>query len=338
MNRKILTTEQIEKLKEKEQKLFWGLENGKVYPYPNALFNRLRPYSIGGLPATIMLFVTDLCNGYCYDRAKLMSLAFDKCKVVWAEIESLRITSGAGKIAEHAFVETTEFGGGKTWVVDTSTSLIYDKEFYYEMEKPKVNLVFTKKQLMNNPEIKSILASDFEKDKYALALTLPIIEERIKTSKYLGTSLYREKVLSELESFKTAIGYDKLSQEVEEDMKLMYTNPNKLDEKFNIVRDEYGREISRSGVVNPYYKNYEKVKPEDEYFHKIKGDNKKLKEYEQKIIKESCIRIKAEEDEVSRLAKLKLKQIHKNPGVDFYKLIGYGTESQVVKKTDSVLD
>ncbi len=328
MNKKILTKDQILKLKEREDKLYWGLENGKVYPYPNALFNRLRPFCVGGLPASINLFVTDLCNGYCYDRAKLMSLAFEKCKIVYAEIESLRITSGEGKIAEHAFLETTEFGGGKTWVVDTSTSLIYDKDFYYELEKPKVNNIFTKKQVMNDPEIKSILASDFEKDKYALVLTLPIIEKGIKSSKYLGTSLYREKILSELEVFKTAIDYDALCREVEQDMELMRIDPNKLDEKFGIVRDEHWREMSRNGVPNPYYRSWEQ-----EYYESIKADDQKLKEYEDKLVEQSIRRINAEADAIARIAKRRLVEIRKNADVDFYKLLGYGVESYAKKKS-----
>lgn len=165
----------------KNKLLYYGLKNKLIFPYPDALFDRLRPYNVGGIPASIMLHIIELCNGFCYDRSLLMQLALENCQVVHADVESLRLLEGE-ELAEHSFIETTDFGQGKTWVIDTSVGLIYDKDFYYEIEKPKINKVFTKEQCMQNLEIISILASDFNMDKFSLPLTIPIIESSIKQS------------------------------------------------------------------------------------------------------------------------------------------------------------
>ena len=60
-----------------------------------------------------------------------MTLALNNCRVVHANIDSL-CAIGPENMAEHAFVETNEFGGGKEWVIDTSIGLIFDKSYYYK--------------------------------------------------------------------------------------------------------------------------------------------------------------------------------------------------------------
>ena len=313
-----LSAEDIKKLKERDELIFNGLENKKVFPYPSALFDALRPYDVGGFPASIMLFVNEMCNGKCYDRAMLMQLAFDNCQVVHADIESLRITAGE-ELAEHAFVETTDFGGGKTWVVDTSIGLIYEKEYFYEIEKPKVNRVFTKKQCMANPEVKDIIVSNFEEDKYALPMWLPSVEAAIKKSM---------QVIEELEMFKKAIGYDVIRAEIDADLELMRTNPAKLDEKFGIVRDKYGNEVSRNGVPNPYYVSREEWDEEAAFLKCIEGNEKELQKYYAQKLKECAERAKKEDLKTDILAKKRLKEILKNPTANFYESHKSGLKSE----------
>ena len=168
-----LTQEQFEAKHTKM--LIKGMKANKVFSYPKELFDRLRPFCIGGFPASIMLFINEMCNGKCYDRAMLMQLAFKDATVVHADINSLRCQKDCIS-PEHAFVETKAFGGNRTWVIDTSIGLIYEKNFYYKIENPKINKVFTKEQCMQNPDIVDILASNFENDKYALPLYLSTIE------------------------------------------------------------------------------------------------------------------------------------------------------------------
>lgn len=311
---------EIEELEQKHKEwLIKGLKENKVFAFPDVLFDYLRPYSFGGLPVSILLLITEMNNGHCYDRAMLMQLAFDKCRMVYADIESLRIRYGE-ESAEHAYIETDEFGGGKTWVVDTSTGLIYEKEYFDEFEKPKVNRVFTKEECMQSKYIQDILASDFEKDKWSLVLTLPMIESAIKHSNNMGTIVYKEKLLEEIAKLKEVINFDAMQKEVKEDMQLMRTNPSALDKKFKIVRDKYGREISREGVKNPYY---QKTNKKD--LKSILDDKKELElnslVYEKMLKRNIKIHIK-ENLKTQKRASKQLKIIAQNPTQNVYEQKG----------------
>ncbi len=297
--------------------IFYGWKHKLVFPYPDVLFDYLRPYSVGGFPCSIMFFINEMCNGHCYDRAELMQLAFDDCQIVHADIESLRIKGGE-ECAEHAFVETTDFGGGKTWVVDTSVGLIFDKKFYYKIEKPKINRIISKEEIMNSRGIKQILASNFEDDKFALTMYLPFIEQSVDKSIHIGTFMYKDKVKKELALFKKAIGYDDIAKEIEEDMQLMYNNPELLDKKFGIVRDRYGREISRGGKPNPYYISPEEADADMAYFESIKDDENKVKEYFDGLYKKSLKQMALEDEKVSQKAEERLQEIKKSPTANFY--------------------
>lgn len=306
--------------------LVYGFKHNLVFPYPDKLFNALRPYCLGGLPASIVLFENELCNGKCYDRARLMSLAFDDATVVHANINSLRVQNYGGS-PEHAFVETKALGGGKTWVIDTSIGLIFDKDYYYKFEEPEINFVFTKNDLMKDPMLLDIIASDFEKDKYILPLTLPFVENAIKKSRHLGTVMYREKILTELDAFKKAINYDGIREEIDSDIKLMYKNPKSLDEKFGIVRDEYGREMSRNGVPNPYYYTKKELDESNDYLEKIKDEPEKQKEYWSNIINESIASSNEEYLKTQEIAMKRIETILENPNANFYELF-YDSYSQ----------
>lgn len=306
-------------LKNRDRLLVKGMKKGLVHRYPDILFDYLRPYSLGGMPASIVLFINELCNGKCYDRAELMSLAFDDAIVVHGDIESLRFIAD-GVSPEHAFVITKQFGGDKEWVVDTSAGLIFDKNFYYKLEKVKENNRYTKEEVMNFSEIKSIIASvnTFNDDKYMLTLTLPNIEKAVKNSNHIGTCLYRDKILKEIEMFKSKIGYFDMLSEVERDINLMKTDPIKLDEKFGIVRDKNGFEVSRNGIPNPYYVSIEDRIKIQEKFDKIKNNPNELKKYYGEMVKEIEQEHKDEENKLNKIVELRLEKIKENPTQNFY--------------------
>lgn len=298
--------------------LTWGFKHKQVFPYPKELFDALRPFCVGGFPASIMLFCNELCNGKCYDRAQIMQLAFENCQVVHADINSLRCKAN-GRSPQHAFVETTEFGGNRTWVVDTSIGLIFDKRFYYKFEQPKVNKVLSKQECMQNPEVKSIIASNFDNDKYLLPTTLPLIEQAIKSSRHIGTLLYKDHILSEIEAFKTAIRYDDIQAEIDADIQLLQQGrADDLDKKFGIVRDAHGREMSRNGVPNPYYKSFEQMQEEHAYYESIKDNPEKLAEYFAEIDKKISEDMAREEALQSAVVNQRLEEIKQNPTANFY--------------------
>lgn len=326
---KILDRKAKRKLAKHDKMLIHGLKNRLIFPYPDALFDRLRPYHLAGMPVSTMMLIIELCNGHCYDRSMLMQLAFKDCEVVHADIECLRITAGE-EFAEHSFVETTEFGGGKTWVVDTSIGLVYDKNYYYKIEKPKINCRIPKEKCMQSPYVQEVIAGNFEQEKYALPLYMPFVESAVKHSNYLGTVAYREKIIEELEKFKKAVGYEAIVKEIEDDMRLMRTDPAKLDEKFQIVRDKYGREISRGGVANPYYISPEEADRKQAYYESIQDNEEKLAEYYATLAKNSYDLIQAEAEQTSILAKQRIEEIVQNPTADFYEVYGTTTEEETV--------
>ncbi len=293
--------------------LIKGFEERKIMPYPNAVFDYLRPYSVGGLPASIKLFTIDLCNGYCYDSALLMQLAFKNCQVVHADIESLRQIYSDENEWEHAFVEVTE-EDGKEYVIDTSIGLIYDKDCYYEIEKPKINRAFSKSECMDNWTIKQILASNFEEDKYILPLVLPHIEKIIDEARNIGTSVYQSKLKEEIKLLKEAINYDAFVAEIKDDMRLMHENPKALDKKFSIVRDKYHNEVSKGGVKNVYYTSPREL----DYIQSIQNDNRKREAYRLKLAKRNLKIQKREDAKVLKLASKRLEQILKNPTQNVY--------------------
>ncbi len=313
-----LIKEQEKKLKKIQDKLVWGMKHKKVFTYPTALIDTLRPYHVGGLPVSILVLVNEMCNGFCYDRATLMSLAFDDAKIIHGNIDSLRITSGGEEYAEHAVVETKAFGGNKSWIVDTSIGLIYDKDFYFKLENVSINREFTKEQIMNSYDVKSILAGDFEKDKWALALYLPMVESAVEHSNHLGSVMYRDFVKKEFEKLKQAIDYESMQAEIDEDIRLMKTNPKALDEKFGIVRDRYGREISRNGEPNPYYISPEEADAMQAKYEEAESDPIKKKQLMQEILKKCLHDMEVEEQVVLELAEARIQEILENPTRNCY--------------------
>jgi len=303
--------------------IYYGFRHNKIFPYPDELFDRLRPYNFGGFPASIALFNNEMCNGHCYDRAMLMQLPFEDAVVVHADIESLRITYGKEE-AGHAFVETKDFGGGKTWVIDTSIGLIFDKDYYYKMEKPTIKCVRTKEQCMQNPEIVEGLAINFDNDKFTLPITMPLIEQKIKNSNHIGTVLYRDKILKEIELFKDAIGYDSIRAEIDADMELLRKfgreGSKKIDERLGIVRDKYGREVSRNGVPNPYYHTVEEMEEMNREYEEAMKTPKPAEEWFNKMTEDVNKKTQEEYDAAKLIADSRLEEIHTNPTINYYEL------------------
>ncbi len=293
--------------------IFKGLREGNVFLYPPAFIDYLRPYTYGGVPLTLIMLVNEVCNGRCYDRAKMVSLAFDDATLVYGDIESLRCQSKTGN-PEHAFIETREFGRDRTWVVDTSMGLIFDKDFYYDLEKVKVNKVYSKEQIMQMGEVYSVLSDDFESQKYVLTFWLPIIESVLESSNRLGTAVYKDFTKHEIEKLKSAVGYAEMKAEVDEEFQLFLTNPSALDEKYQIVYDRHGREISRKGKTNPYYISADDVERLDARFIET-GDFSVL---DDKVLQEIRARIAKEDEELISKEKARLEEILKAPTVNFY--------------------
>lgn len=210
---------------EKYRQLFsYGVEKGLIRLYSDELIKELRNVYYGGLPASIVLLCNDACNGWCYDRAILLSISFEDndYQMVEADIDSLRLNPRCiaeheceqdSKYAEHCYLEA-KGGDGSVWVFDTSVGLAFEKGLYDEMQHPKVNRVYDRKDVMNFYDYKELKGADIERDKYGLPLIMPSYDVAAE----IGQPYYRERLKEEIAYYKEFIDYDGIRKEVHEDM------------------------------------------------------------------------------------------------------------------------
>ena len=200
-----------------------GARKGLVKAYGPELLLKLRNVYYGGLPASVLLYIGNLCGGYCYDRALLITLGFDEedeFQLVDANINSVLLNpfyierhreSSNKNWANHCFAERVE--DGITWVYDTTKRFKIEKGLYYKLENPQVTEVNDKQTVMNYIEYQEIKSADIERDKYLLPFVIPYIEETIEHQEF-----DREIAKYELETFKGVVHYDDIFQEIEADM------------------------------------------------------------------------------------------------------------------------
>lgn len=210
-----------------KQLLLWGLKNGYIAPYDDKFIKKLRDIYIGGIPASILLS-DGMSNGFCYDRALLMSRAFlddeDDVQLVYASIDSLKLNpqfvdKDDPLYADHCFVERIT-KDGKHLIYDTSSGLVYDKKLYWLMEHPRIREINIKSSLIEF--IKSdeyYHPEDIERDKYASPLILPMIEMTYGRPTEMYSQLGINLLQREIEHFKKVINYDGVCKEIDDDMK-----------------------------------------------------------------------------------------------------------------------
>jgi hypothetical protein len=223
-----------------------------VNPFPPKFLNRLRPFLVGGVPVNVLIALNEMCTGKCYNRARLAVLGLDDgCELVHAKIDSLWDHVNEYADAGHAFAECDDK------VYDTTAGLMFDRDFYYEMERPQIERKLTKSEVIAEPSVEAIIAEDTDTGKYALPLILPNLEIMLNLTTEPITQYYKPYIERELAQHKRGINYEQFIQEERENMLLSQTDPKRLDEKLGIVRDEFGAEISRNGVPNPYYRKFD---------------------------------------------------------------------------------
>ena len=207
--------------------LIYGLKNGLIVPYDDELIIKLRNVYYGALPASIILLSNGLTNGYCYDRALLMSQAFldddGDVQLLYATIDSLqlnpRFISDRPMYADHCIVEriTRE---GKHLIYDTSAGFVYDKKIYWLMENPRIRKINNKESIKQFIKVdKDRWSEDLDKDKYALPLILPMIEDSLGKSNEMYSFKGIELLQREIEHYKSKINYEKIVEEINQDMK-----------------------------------------------------------------------------------------------------------------------
>lgn len=215
--------------KKRDKLTLWGLRQGYIAPYDDKLIEKLRNIYSGGIPASIILLSNGMCNGHCYDRAQLMSRVFldtqDDVKLVYASIDSLRLNPiYASKeedslYADHCIVERVTENGVEI-IYDTSTGLIYDKQLYWIIERPKVRYIKDKNKIKEEVfEEEFYYPEDPDRDKYVLPLIFPFIEMSYGRPTEMYSRLGIELLQREIEHYKQIIDYDSVVLEIDEDMK-----------------------------------------------------------------------------------------------------------------------
>ncbi|MEG1900091.1 MAG: hypothetical protein RR161_00900 [Bacilli bacterium] len=183
----------------------YGVKSGKILPYEDKLIERLRDVYYGGLPASILLFINQMCNGKCYDRSMLITTSMDDFQLVNGDIKDLELRFGKESV-DHSWAESNG------WVYDTSLGLKIEKKLYNAIHEPQTNKINSKEACYAYQEYQEILNSDLEKDKYMLLLILPLIEP------IADKEIFSDFVKSEIARFKEQINYDALCKEIGEDM------------------------------------------------------------------------------------------------------------------------
>lgn len=213
--------------KKSKEMLLYGLKHGYIRLYDDELIEKLRTIYYGGIPASIILLSDCFTNGYCYDRAVLLSRAFldteDDINVIDASIDSIKLNPKYLKdkdplYADHCFVERTT-KDGKKLIYDTSSGFVYDKRYYWLMEHPKVRKINSKQatiDFVNEEEERH--PSDIENDKISSISVFPTIERYYGTPYEMYSASGIEMLQREVELFKEKIKYDELKKAVEEEI------------------------------------------------------------------------------------------------------------------------
>lgn len=203
--------------------ILYGLKKGLITPYNDSLIEKLRTIYYGGIPASIILLSNSLSNGFCYDRATLLSEAFldkdEEINLIYASIDSLRLDPTLDHnnplYDDHCVVERIT-SNGRHLIYDTSTGLIFDKDIYWLIEHPKI------RKINHKEDIKNFLAtderSDPERDKYVSPLVIPFIESTYNKPYEIYATLGIELLQREINYFKEKIDYDNLCKQISSDI------------------------------------------------------------------------------------------------------------------------
>ena len=162
--------------------LLEGAQNRLVFPYNEEFFSKVRDYYYGGLSIPVLLLHKNMVNGFCYDRAPLVTLGFkdNDYNVLYGDINSLKLNpkyiGGIPGYADHCIVEVED--DGMKWIFDTSVGLVFEKELYEKMENPIIRLVRTKEETIKFLETQ--VSSNLNEDEaYFGSLTLDLLENNL---------------------------------------------------------------------------------------------------------------------------------------------------------------
>lgn len=197
----------------------YAYKRGLIRTYNEDDIEKFRKVNYGGVPASILLLFLRSCKGHCYDRALLLSYAFEKDDYVMmdADIDGIKYycidevkklkkqgIQPSEHYANHCFI-IKKGDDTREWVYDTTQGLVYEKNIYFMMERPKVTRINGKNDVTSYIEYIDLKKQNdnFE----AAPLLLEMIEEQISPK---TAGFYYERLLEEIKLFKENIDYDEL--------------------------------------------------------------------------------------------------------------------------------
>lgn len=170
--------------------LKFGFKNEYVFLYDDKLINKLRNIYERGVPASLLLLSNCVCFGKKYDRSLLLARAFmedqEDFQIVYASIESLRtefrhnigdLSLDVNGLTRRYLVERTTTDG-EHYIYDPFTGLLYDKDMYEVLEKPKIVNTMGKDSI--DKYIKCEMAGNEANkvlDEHLVLLLIPYIEK-----------------------------------------------------------------------------------------------------------------------------------------------------------------
>jgi len=191
-----------------------GAKQGLVLPYEEEFIEKLRDIKHVGLPLSLIALASHNATMKCYDSTRLLIEACsEEAVLVSGDIADFEVRFGKDQ-ASHTWIEDGD------WVYDTTRGWKVDKELYYAIEKPQVQLTHTKQECIDFTHELDELDSDFHTDGDCdpfmnIMLIVPGLEERAKN----GGFLQSERFLHELQLWKdTFEDYDGLKKQFEQDV------------------------------------------------------------------------------------------------------------------------
>lgn len=191
--------------------------NGLITPYDDELIQNLRNIYYGSIPASIILLSNSLCNGFCYDRALLLSRVFldsdDDVNLIYADVDSIKLNPlyKNEKNYEHCIVERIT-KDNLHLIYDISTGLVYDKYIYWLLERPKVGKINNKQSIKDFVELENY--SDINDDKYGAIHILPMIDKICGRHDELYSTEEYNLLEKEKKHYKEFIKYDELKRRI----------------------------------------------------------------------------------------------------------------------------
>jgi hypothetical protein len=204
-----------------------GLEKKTIRLYNEEEIVKAREIYFEGLPASIILLSTYLCNGRCYDISFLVARLFldDEdtidLKLLYADVDSLRLNPNYvnENNLEHC-VLYRKTKDGKRLIYDTSVGYIFNSEEWAKLESPTnischdkdVIIKALDKYMKDYPEKVSYIPE-------AALLLIPEVEEHYNDLDEQYAWKVFEYLPREVELFKNKINYNKLKEEYKDKLK-----------------------------------------------------------------------------------------------------------------------